>query len=108
MRSASTQAQQSCTATKEVSTSATSTRNCARGWKYSSVAASGPAPGKNGFMERWFGNFKLELGTSLKGRKDVSQLHEAVALKIYYYNTKRIHLSLGMSPAAYAASLMPA
>jgi transposase InsO family protein len=63
------------------------------------------SPWQNGFMERWFGNFKLELGTSLKDCKDVSQLHEVVALKIYYYNTKRIHSALGMSPAAYAAGL---
>ena len=63
------------------------------------------SPWQNGFMERWFGNFKLELGTSFKDCKDVSRLHEAVALKIYYYNTKRIHLGLKMSPAAYAARL---
>jgi transposase InsO family protein len=66
------------------------------------------SPWQNGFMERWFGNFKLELGTNLKDCKDVSQLHEAIALKIYYYNTKRIHSALGMSPAAYAATLIPA
>jgi transposase InsO family protein len=63
------------------------------------------SPWQNGFMERWFGNFKLELGTSLKDCKDVSQLYEAIALKIYYYNTERIHLGLKMSPAAYAARL---
>jgi transposase InsO family protein len=66
------------------------------------------SPWQNGFMERWFGSFKLELGSSLKDCKDVSQFHEAVALKIYYYNTRRIHLALGMSPAAYAATLIPA
>lgn len=65
------------------------------------------SPWQNGFMERWFGSFKAELGSLAKCR-DVAQLHEAVALKIYYYNTKRIHLALGMSPAAYAASLIPA
>lgn len=62
------------------------------------------SPWQNGFMERWFGNFKLELGNLAKHR-DVAELHEAIALKIFYYNTKRIHLALGMSPAAYAASL---
>jgi transposase InsO family protein len=55
-------------------------------------------------MERWFGNFKLELG-SLNQYKDLSQLHEAIALAIFYYNTKRIHSALKMSPAAYAARL---
>jgi transposase InsO family protein len=62
------------------------------------------SPWQNGFMERWFGNFKQELG-SLTQYKDVAQLHEAVALAIFYYNTKRIHLALKMSPAAYAAQL---
>jgi putative transposase len=63
------------------------------------------SPWQNGFMERWFGNFKQELGASLKDCKSVAQLHESIALKIYYFNTKRIHSALGMSPAAYAATL---
>jgi len=62
------------------------------------------SPWQNGFMERFFGSFKLELG-SLKQYDNLDQLHEAVALKIYYYNTDRIHLALKMSPAAYAARL---
>lgn len=68
-----------------------------------SASAKG-SPWQNGFMERWFGNFKLELGP-LNRFKNVAELHEAIALQIHYYNTKRIHTSLGMSPAAYAASL---
>ena len=55
-------------------------------------------------MERWFGTFKREIG-SLTQYKDLPQLHEAIALQIHYYNTRRIHSALGMSPAAYAASL---
>ena len=62
------------------------------------------SPWQNGFMERWFGNFKQELG-SLARCRDVAQLHEKVALAIFYYNTKRIHLALKMSSAAYAARL---
>lgn len=62
------------------------------------------SPWQNGFMERWFGNFKLELG-SPNQHKDLPQLYEAIALKIHYYNTQRIHTALGMSPEAYAASL---
>ncbi len=70
------------------------------------LSASGRGkPWQNGFMERWFGGFKLEAG-DLGKLKDVSQLHEAIALRIYYYNTKRIHTALKMSPAAYAARLM--
>jgi len=48
------------------------------------------SPWQNGFMERWFGNFKLELG-NITRHKDVAELHEAIALAIFYYNTKRIH-----------------
>jgi transposase InsO family protein len=62
------------------------------------------SPWQNGFMERWFGNFKLELGNPNQ-HKDLPQLYEAIALKIHYYNTQRIHSALGMSPAAYAATL---
>jgi putative transposase len=63
------------------------------------------SPWQNGFMERWFGGFKKELG-KLAEYRDLPQLYEAIALQIHYYNTKRIHSALGMSPAAYAASLM--
>jgi len=62
------------------------------------------SPWQNGFMERFFGAFKLEIGPLAK-YQDLAQLNEAVALWIHYYNTKRIHSALKMSPAAYAASL---
>lgn len=68
-----------------------------------SVSTKG-SPWQNGFMERWFGNFKQEL-PSLKNLQGIARLHEAIAMQIHYYNTKRIHLSLKMSPAAYAATL---
>lgn len=55
-------------------------------------------------MERQYGNFKLELG-QLSQHEDLAKLHEAIALQIHYYNTKRIHTILKMSPAAYAAKL---
>jgi putative transposase len=64
-------------------------------------------PWQNGFMERFFGSFKPELG-KLSHYHDLGELHEAIALTVHYYNTERIHTSLKMSPAAYAASLMPA
>jgi len=68
-------------------------------------ASTKASPWQNGFMERWFGNFKREFG-ALAQYKDASHLHEAIALYIRYYNTERIHTKLRMSPAAYAASLM--
>ena len=55
-------------------------------------------------MERWYGNFKLELGPLTK-YQDIAQLHEAIALQIHYYDTKRVYTALKMSPAAYAARL---
>ena len=67
-------------------------------------ASNKSSPWQNGFMERWFGGFKREMG-NLAQYRDLPQLHEAIAMHIYYYNTKRIHSALGMSPAAYAATL---
>lgn len=64
------------------------------------------SPWQNGYMERWFGSLKQEL-PPLSQLKDLAELHEVIALHIHYYNTKRIHTKLGMSPAAYAASLIP-
>lgn len=65
------------------------------------------SPWQNGFMERFFGSFKPELG-KLAQYQDIAELYEAIALTVHYYNNDRIHLALKMSPAAYAASLMPA
>ena len=76
---------------------------CAR-FEIQLSASNKSSPWQNGFMERWFGGFKRELG-SLTQYKDLPQLHEAIAVYIHYYNTKRIHTALGMSPAAYAAQL---
>ena len=61
------------------------------------------SPWQNGYMERWFGNFKQELG-SLNQFNDLPQLHKAIALQIHYYNNERIHSALGMSPAVISAS----
>lgn len=70
------------------------------------LSASGRGkPWQNGFMERWFGGFKSEIGDMTK-LQDIAELHEKIVLRIYYYNTKRIHTALRMSPAAYATSLM--
>lgn len=62
------------------------------------------SPWQNGFKERFYGTLKDELG-QVSRFKDLAQLHEAIALTIYYYNHKRIHTALKMSPAAYAALL---
>lgn len=62
------------------------------------------SPWQNGYMETWFGNFKLEL-PPMHQLHGLAELHEAIALQVYYYNHERIHTSLKMSPAAYAARL---
>lgn len=67
-------------------------------------ASNKASPWQNGFMERWFGTFKTELGL-LSRFKDLSEVHEAVALQIHYYNTKRIHTALKTTPADYATRL---
>lgn len=65
------------------------------------------SPWQNAYKERFYGTFKDELG-DVKRFKDIAELHEGIALTIYYYNHKRIHTSIKMSPAAYAAKLVEA
>jgi len=62
------------------------------------------SPWQNGFQERFYGTFKDELGP-LNRFNNLAELHEGIALTLYYYNHKRIHTALKMSPAAYAARL---
>ncbi len=65
------------------------------------------SPWQNGFKERFYRTLKDELG-SVSRFQDLAELYEGIALTIYYYNHKRIHTALKMSPAAYAASLTTA
>ena len=62
------------------------------------------SPWQNGFKERFYSTLKTELG-NVNRFKDLSELYEGIALTIYYYNHKRIHTSLKMSPVAYANQL---
>ena len=63
------------------------------------------SPWQNGFMERWFSTFKTELN-SLARFNDLSEVHEAIALQIHYYNTRRIHTALKTTPEDYANKLL--
>ena len=65
------------------------------------------SPWQNGFKERFYGTLKDELGATSRF-KDLAELYEGIAMTIYYYNHKRIHTALKMSPAAYAATLIEA
>ncbi len=62
------------------------------------------SPWQNGFKERFYSTLKDELGIVTRF-KDLTELYEGIALTIYYYNHKRIHTALRMSPVAYATSL---
>lgn len=69
------------------------------------LSASKPgSPWQNGFMERCIKSVKEELGP-LAGYQDIDELYVGVTNAIAYYNNDRIHLSLKMSPRAYAKSL---
>lgn len=58
------------------------------------------SPWQNGHQESFYANFKLELG-DIRRFQDVGELIEAVAQQIKYYNYKRIHLALRMSPIQF-------
>lgn len=67
-------------------------------------ASTKASPWQNGFMESFMLTLKQEM-VPLSQLNGLAELHEALAPQIHYYNTKRIHLALRMSPAAYAAQL---
>jgi len=62
------------------------------------------SPWQNGFKERFYGTLKDELGATSRFN-ELAELYEGIAMTIYYYNHRRIHTALKMSPAAYAATL---
>lgn len=58
------------------------------------------SPWENGHQESWNGNFKLELGDPNRFTF-IEHLIEAIHQQIHYYNTRRIHTSLKMSPQQF-------
>lgn len=62
--------------------------------------ANKSSPWENGFQESFYSNFKLELG-DVNRFDDLGELIEAIHQHIHYYNTKRIHSALNMSPQQY-------
>ena len=58
------------------------------------------SPWENGYQESFYSGFKLDLGTT-NHYQDLGELFEIVAKQLHYYNTKRIHTSLKMSPVAF-------
>lgn len=58
------------------------------------------SPWENGHQESFFGHFKLEAG-DLNRFESLGELIEYIYNQIYYYNNKRIHSVLKMTPAEF-------
>lgn len=68
----------------------------------STISVSDKAsPWQNGYQESFFGRFKEEFGDTDRF-ETIGEMLEAIYQYIQYYNTKRIHTSLKMSPVAFA------
>lgn len=59
------------------------------------------SPWENGYQESFYNNFKTDLGLEFDRFLGVGELVEAVHYTIIYYNQKRIHTNLKMSPTRY-------
>lgn len=59
------------------------------------------SPWENGFQESFYNNFKTDLGLEFDRFETLGELIEGIHQTISYYNTKRIHTSLKMSPLQY-------
>ena len=58
------------------------------------------SPWENPFQESFYSQFKLELG-NISGFENDGQLAEAIYQQLYYYNNRRIHSTLKMSPRQF-------
>lgn len=58
------------------------------------------SPWQNPFKESFYAQFKFELGDIRRFEND-GKLAEAIYYQIYYYNNRRIHSSLKMSPGQF-------
>jgi transposase InsO family protein len=58
------------------------------------------SPWQNGYQESFYSNFKLELGNPQRFNQ-LGELIEAVHQQIFYYNHRRIHITLRMSPLEF-------
>lgn len=64
-----------------------------------SMSAKG-SPWQNGHQESFFGHFKLEAG-DLNRFESLGELIEYIYQQVYYYNSKRIHSVLKMTPVEF-------
>ena len=65
-------------------------------------------PWENGYQESYYDNFKVDLGLEYERFESLGEFIEAIHQTVNYYNTKRIHTTLKMSPAQFAQKYLPA
>ncbi len=58
------------------------------------------SPWQNGFQESFYGKFKVDLG-HMEQFQSLGELIEGIYQTLYYYNNKRRHTSLKMSPVQF-------
>jgi len=58
------------------------------------------SPWQNGYQESFYGNWKVDIG-DMNRFKSLGELTAEIYKSIYYYNYRRIHTSLGMSPKKF-------
>jgi transposase InsO family protein len=58
------------------------------------------SPWQNGFQESFYGKFKVDLGY-MEQFKSLGELIEGIYQTLYYYNNKRRHTALKMSPVQF-------
>lgn len=63
------------------------------------------SPWENGFQESYYSNFKIDLKDP-DSFDTLGELVEAINQTIYYYNNKRIHKKLKMSPVEFRMKVM--
>lgn len=62
------------------------------------------SPWQNGYMESFYGRLKHELG-DLNRFETPGEMIEAIYWQIHYYNHRRIHTALKMTPVAYSMKI---
>jgi len=59
------------------------------------------SPWENAYQESFYDNFKTDLGLEFERFETVGEFVEAIYQTISYYNTRRIHTKLKMSPVKF-------
>jgi len=59
------------------------------------------SPWENGYQESFYDNFKTDLGLEFDRFDSIGHFVQAIHQQINYYNQRRIHTSLRMSPAEF-------